>query len=99
MTAILWHLVFGLGIFLYGMSRLEAGLHDISSSRLKRWLLQFTATPLSSTSFGVVITTLLQSSSMVSLLVLAFASAGILPLYNSIGVLLGANVGTTATGW
>jgi len=99
MTAILWQLVFGLGIFLYGMSRLEAGLHDISSGRLKRWLIQFTSTPLSSASFGVAITTLLQSSSMVSLLVLAFASAGVMPLYNGIGVLLGANVGTTATGW
>lgn len=99
MTTILWQLVFGLGIFLYGMSCLEAGLRDISSTRLKGWLLQFTATPLSSASFGVAITTLLQSSSMVSLLVLAFASAGMLPLYNSIGVLLGANVGTTATGW
>ncbi len=99
MTGIAWELLIGLGIFLYGMSRLEAGLRDISNVSLKRWLMQFTSTPVSSASFGVAITTLLQSSSMVSLLVLAFASAGIIPLYNGIGVLLGANVGTTATGW
>jgi len=99
MTATIWQLLFGLGIFLYGMSRLEMGLRDISGERLKHWLMQFTSTPLNSAGFGVVITTLLQSSSMVSLLVLAFASAGIMPLYNGIGVLLGANVGTTATGW
>lgn len=99
MTAVVWQLVFGLGIFLYGMSRLETGLRDVSGAGLKRWLLQFTSSQLSSASFGVFVTTLLQSSSMVSLLVLAFASAGIIPLYNGIGVLLGANVGTTATGW
>jgi len=99
MTTPFWQLLFGLGIFLYGMSRLEEGLRDISRTRLKRWLIQSTSTPISSASFGVAITTLLQSSSMVSLLVLAFASAGIMPLYNGIGVILGANVGTTATGW
>jgi phosphate:Na+ symporter len=48
---------------------------------------------------GTAITALLQSSSMVSLLILAFASAGIMPLVNAIGVLLGANLGTTFTGW
>jgi len=94
-----WSLLFGLGIFLFGMSRLEAGLHDFSGARLKRWLMRFTGTPLSSAGFGVGVTALLQSSSMVSLLVLAFASAGLMPLYNGIGVILGANVGTTATGW
>ncbi|MEZ5525541.1 MAG: Na/Pi symporter [Pseudomonadales bacterium] len=99
MAEIVWFMLFGLGIFLYGMSCLEDGLSAISDARLKRWLVQFTATPVSSAGFGVVITMLLQSSSMVSLLVLAFASAGIIPLYNGIGVILGANVGTTATGW
>lgn len=94
-----WSLVFGLGIFLFGMSRLETGLHDFSGPRLKQWLIRFTGAPLSSAGFGAGVTALLQSSSMVSLLVLAFASAGLMPLYNGIGVILGANVGTTATGW
>lgn len=97
--SVIWSLLVGLGIFLYGMQRLETGLNDISSSRMKSWLIQSTNTPIGSASFGTVITMVLQSSSMVSLLVLAFASAGIIPLYNGIGVLLGANVGTTATGW
>ncbi len=99
MHASLWQLLFGLGIFLYGMSRLETGLRDISGERLRQWLMQFTSSPLSSAGAGVVVTLILQSSSMVSLLVLAFASAGLIPLYNGVGVLLGANVGTTATGW
>ena len=96
---ILWQLLLGLGVFLYGMQQLESGLQGVSGARLNAWLMRFTNTPVRSTSFGVVITMVLQSSSMVSLLVLAFASAGIIPLYNGIGVLLGANLGTTATGW
>ena len=99
MIAIVWELMIGLGVFLYGMSRLEAGIAALSSSRLKARLARSTASPVSSAGFGALITTVLQSSSMVSLLVLAFASAGIMPLYNAIGVLIGANLGTTITGW
>ncbi len=99
MLSIVWELVIGLGIFLYGMSRLEAGIAALSGSRLKARLARSTAGPVSSAGFGALITTILQSSSMVSLLVLAFASAGIIPLYNAIGVLIGANLGTTITGW
>ncbi|MEH6557168.1 MAG: Na/Pi symporter [Oceanicoccus sp.] len=99
MLSIVWELVIGLGVFLYGMSRLEAGIAALSGSRLKARLARSTAGPVSSAGFGAVMTTVLQSSSMVSLLVLAFASAGIMPLYNAIGVLIGANLGTTVTGW
>ncbi|MEH6911792.1 MAG: Na/Pi symporter [Oceanicoccus sp.] len=99
MLSIVWELVIGLGVFLYGMSHLEEGIAALSSSRLKARLARSTASPVSSAGFGAVITTVLQSSSMVSLLVLAFASAGIMPLYNAIGVLIGANLGTTITGW
>ena len=99
MTAIIWQIFIGLGIFLYGMSRLESGIGALGSARLKHWLGRSTGTPLGSAGFGALVTAILQSSSMVSLLVLAFASAGLMPLYNAIGVLLGANLGTTITGW
>ncbi|BFM17773.1 hypothetical protein R50073_39560 [Maricurvus nonylphenolicus] len=92
-------LLIGLGIFLLGMHLLEGGIRQLSSKRLKQWLAFSTASPVRSAGFGTLITAILQSSSMVSLLVLAFTSAGIMPLYNAIGILLGANVGTTATGW
>lgn len=92
-------LLIGLGIFLLGMHLLEGGIRELSSKRLKQWLAFSTSSPVRSAGFGTLITAILQSSSMVSLLVLAFTSAGLMPLYNAIGILLGANVGTTATGW
>jgi phosphate:Na+ symporter len=99
MLSISWELLIGLGIFLYGMSRLETAIGALSGARLKAALARSTAGPIRSAGFGALITSVLQSSSMVSLLVLAFASAGIVPLYNAIGVLVGANLGTTLTGW
>lgn len=89
----------GLGVFLYGMFHLEKGIQSLSDASLKRWLSHSTGSPVSSAFSGAVFTAVLQSSSMVSLLILAFASAGIIPLYNAIGVLVGANLGTTFTGW
>jgi len=92
-------MVLGLGIFLYGMYQLEVGAKDLSARRLRAWLLRSTRTPLTSAASGSALTAILQSSSLVALLVLAFASAGIMPLANAIGVLFGANLGTTFTGW
>ena len=91
--------IFGLGIFLFGMSQLEYGISKLGETRLRHWLRSSTNTPLASITTGTVTTALLQSSSMVSLLVMAFASAGILPLVNAVGIIVGANLGTTVTGW
>ena len=92
-------LCFGLAIFLYAMQRLESGIQLASGDSLKRWIAERTNHPLSSAGYGILVTAILQSSSMVSLVALAFVSAGIMPLYNGIGVVLGANLGTTVTGW
>jgi phosphate:Na+ symporter len=94
-----FNVIFGLGIFLYGMSQLEYGISKLADARLRAWLRTGTNSRVGSVSTGIVATALLQSSSMISLLVLAFASAGILPLLNAVGILLGANLGTTFTGW
>jgi phosphate:Na+ symporter len=91
--------IFGLGLFLFGMSQLEYGIRKLSDVRLRGWLRASTGTSAGSVGTGVVATALLQSSSMVSLLVLAFASAGLLPFVNAVGIILGANLGTTVTGW
>ena len=92
-------LVLGLGIFLFGMQQLEQGIKALGSDSLKQVLSVSTRTPISSVFTGTVITAIMQSSSMVGLLVLAFASAGVIPLFNAIGIVLGANLGTTFTGW
>ena len=92
-------LIIGLGIFLFGMTRLEAGIDALSGQWVKGWLKKATRRPVTSILSGTALTAILQSSSMVSLLVLAFASAGLIPLFNAIGVILGANLGTTFTGW
>jgi phosphate:Na+ symporter len=99
MASTLLSLAVGLGVFLYGMRQLQINLQRLGSVKIKRWLGRATNNPLSSVFSGTVVTAVLQSSSMVSLLVLAFASAGMIPLFNAVGVILGANLGTTFTGW
>lgn len=89
----------GLTLFLYSMHQLEAGIRAASGQGLKNWIIRNTNTPISAAASGVIVTAILQSSSMVSLLALAFVSAGVMPLFNGIGVVLGANLGTTMTGW
>lgn len=96
---ILIDFLLGLAIFLYGMHELERGIRKLSDARLRYWLRNSTGTSFGSVVTGIFTTAILQSSSMVSLMVLAFAAAGILPLVNSVGIILGANLGTTLTGW
>ncbi len=92
-------MIVGLGIFLFGMMQLERSIEALGSDWIKRSLSRSTGHAISSVLSGTAITALVQSSSLVSIIVLAFASAAILPLYNAVGVLLGANLGTTFTGW
>ena len=96
---LLINVLVGLTIFLFGMNQLEAGIRLLGYHAFRNWLLRSTGSAVGSATCGMLITAILQSSSMVSLLVLAFASAGMLPLFNAIGVILGANLGTTITGW
>lgn len=95
----LWQLTLGLGLFLLGMSELEAGIRTAGYATVKRALYRFTAHRTGAVATGVIVTGIVQSSTMVSLLLLAFASAGVIPLVSAIGVLLGANLGSTFTGW
>jgi phosphate:Na+ symporter len=89
----------GLLLFLYGMKQLENGIRELGYSSFKRWIASSTASSARSAALGAAITAALQSSSLVGLLVLAFAGAGVLPLYNAMGIMIGANLGTTVTGW
>jgi phosphate:Na+ symporter len=89
----------GLGILLLAMKMLETSLAGLGEGHLRRGLEQFTRTPLHGVLLGTIATAILQSSSIVGLMTMAFVGAGVLPLRNAIGVVLGANLGTTFTGW
>ncbi|NOQ73481.1 MAG: hypothetical protein GQ574_15860 [Crocinitomix sp.] len=95
----LWKFLAGLGIFLFGMLFIEESIKKLVGRGLKRFLRHFTSTPLKGILAGVGITAILQSSSIVSLMVLAFAGAGIIKLKNAISIIFGTNLGTTFTGW
>lgn len=89
----------GLGLFQLGMLWLEQALRVLSSNSFRRVLRITTRHRLAAVASGVVVTLLVQSSTMVGLMSMALAGAGVIPLYNAIGVMLGANLGTTFTGW
>lgn len=89
----------GLGFFLLGMNFLETGLARISGTKLKRIIQKQTRTTLKSMWVGTVSTAILQSSSLVSLLTLAFVGAEVLSLKSALGIVFGANLGTTLKGW
>ena len=94
-----WRLLGGLGIFLFGMFLLEESIQRLAGRSFKRLIRIYTSSRLKSILTGVVTTAILQSSSAVSLMVLAFVGAGIMAMKNAIGVILGSNVGTTITAW
>ncbi|MGY6522981.1 MAG: Na/Pi cotransporter family protein [Mongoliitalea sp.] len=94
-----WQFLAGIGLFLWGMHQLETAVKEMAGKSFRHLLQKFTNTPLKGISVGALITAILQSSSLVTLMVLAFLGAGVISLKNSIGVILGANLGTTATAW
>ena len=89
----------GLAMFLFGMQNLEQGLKSLAGSKLEGLLSQSTATPFKGLLFGTAATFVLQSSTLVSLLTIAFLSTGLISLAGSIAVLFGANLGATSGIW
>ena len=89
----------GLALFLFGMQNLEQGLKSLAGGKLEQWLSTSTATPVKGLLFGTAATFVLQSSTLVSLLTIAFLSAGLISLVGSIAVLFGANLGATSGIW
>lgn len=89
----------GLALFLFGMQCLEEGLRQLAGGRLEQWLGSGTATPVRGLLFGIGGTMLLQSSTLVSLLTIAFISTGLIQLAGGIAILLGANLGATSGIW
>ena len=89
----------GLALFLFGMQNLEQGLKSLAGGKLESWLSKSTATPFKGLLFGTAATFVLQSSTLVSLLTIAFLSSGLITLAGSIAVLFGANLGATSGIW
>jgi phosphate:Na+ symporter len=89
----------GIAIFLLGMLSLEKGFKSFSGGVLESFLRKTTDTTWKSVSFGFVSTTLMQSSSLVSVLTISFISAGLIALAQGIGIIFGANLGTTTGAW
>jgi phosphate:Na+ symporter len=95
----LWKLIAGLGIFLFGMSMLEHAIKILSGRTFRRMIRLYTNGRIRSIGSGTLATAILQSSSAVSLMVLAFVGAGVMSMQNAIGVIMGSNIGTTLTVW
>ncbi len=95
----IWKLLAGLGIFMFGMFLMEESIKKLSGRAFKRLIRVYTTGKVKSIFSGIFVTSILQSSSAVSLMVLAFVGAGIMSMENAIGVILGSNIGTTVTAW
>ncbi len=94
-----WKFLAGLGIFLFGMFMMEESIKLLSGRSFKILIRRYTGTRLKGLVTGILSTAILQSSSAVSLMVLAFVGAGLVTLVNAIAVIMGAKVGTTITAW
>ena len=92
-------LIGSLGLFLYGMKIMSEGLQKFAGDSLRRILTAMTTNRVTGVLTGVLITALIQSSSATTVMVVSFVNAGLLTLTQSIGVIKGANIGTTVTAW
>ena len=88
-----------LGMFLYGMNLMSSGLQKAAGERLRGFLSAMTSNPFKRVMTGLGITAIIQSSSATTVMVVSFVNAGLLTLVQAIGVIMGANIGTTVTAW
>ena len=88
-----------LGMFLYGMNLMSAGLQKAAGSKMRGFLTKMTSTPFKGVLSGLGITSVIQSSSATTVMTVGFVNAGLLTLKQAIGVIMGANIGTTVTAW
>ena len=89
----------GLAFFLFGMSLLGEGLKRVAGSKLEIILAKLTSTTFKGVLLGALVTAVIQSSSATTVMVVGFVNSGIMKLANAIGIIMGANIGTTATSW
>lgn len=92
-------LVGGLALFLYGMNLMGDGLKKVSGGRLEGILEKLTSSPLKGVLLGAGVTAVIQSSSATTVMVVGFVNSGMMQLEQTVGVIMGANIGTTVTSW
>ncbi len=98
-TKMLFDLIGGLGLFLYGMRMMSDGLQKVAGDRLRQIFKLVTTNRLAGVFTGFLVTAIIQSSSATTVMLVGFVNAGLMTLQQSIHVILGANIGTTFTGW
>ncbi|MCK5702373.1 MAG: Na/Pi symporter, partial [Cyclobacteriaceae bacterium] len=92
-------IVGSLGLFLLGMKMMSEALQNVAGARMRSILSSMTSNRFTGVLTGLLITAIIQSSSATTVMVVSFVNAGLLPLAKSVGVILGANIGTTVTAW
>ena len=92
-------LIGGLALFLYGMNVMGAGLEKMSGGKLEHILETLTSNPIKAVLLGAGVTAVIQSSSATTVMVVGFVNSGIMKLSQAVGIIMGANVGTTFTAW
>lgn len=97
LTTIILPLIGGLGLFLYGMHMMSEGIEKAAGAKLRSILEFFTKNAFSGLIVGVIFTAIIQSSSACTVMVVSFVNSSIMTLYQAVGVILGANIGTTVT--
>lgn len=96
---LLFGLLGGLGIFLLGMKNMSDGMQAVAGASLRRWIGYVTNSRFLATIVGIVVTCIVQSSSVTTVMVVGFVNSSVMELSQAIGVIMGANIGTTITGW
>ena len=89
----------GLAIFLYGMNLMGDGLAKVAGGKLERILETLTSNPIRAVLLGMGVTAVIQSSSATTVMVVGFVNSGIMKLSQVVGIIMGANIGTTVTSW
>lgn len=94
-----FQLITGLAMFLFGMNAMGDGLKKVAGSKLETVLWKLSSTPTRGVLLGTGVTAVIQSSSATSCMVVGFVNSGMMTIAQAIGIIMGANIGTTATGW
>ncbi len=89
----------GLALFLYGMSLMGSSLEKLGGGKFEKTLARLTSNPLKGVVLGAAVTAVIQSSSATTVMVVGFVNSGIMQLHQAVGIIMGANIGTTITSW
>ncbi|MBQ7777206.1 MAG: Na/Pi symporter, partial [Lachnospiraceae bacterium] len=92
-------MLLGLALFLFGMNLMGDSLAAASGGRLEKILEKLTNSPLKAVAMGAAVTAVIQSSSATTVMVVGFVNSGIMKLNQAVGIIMGANIGTTITAW